>query len=220
MSKTPKRSAAAPPSEVRSRTKGANALLLAAERLFAEHGLEAVSMRQIVDAAGQANNYAVQHHFGDRDGLIRAILELRLPELDRIRAARLRKLKLQGNVDVRALLGALFMPIADLKDETGRHVYAHFLLRVGWGGATAMWGREHGIVPAAHNILDELHALCPDMSLRTFGERLELIGSLFFHAVALLDQKAAAGLSAAGQKKYLEQVLDMCAGALCAPTRR
>lgn len=209
-----------PSSENRSRAKGATALLLAAERLFAEHGVESVSMRQIVEAAGQANNYAVQHHFGDRDGLIRAILELRLPELDRMRAARMRKLQLQGKVDARALIGALFMPIADLKDETGRHVYAHFLLRVGWSGATAMWGREHGIVPAAHDILDKLHACCPDLSEKNFGERLELIGSLFFSAVALLDQKAVAGMSSAAQKKYLEQVLDMCAGALGAPARR
>ena len=49
------------------------AILSAAERLFAERGMYAVSNRQISEAAGQGNNAAACYHFGTRTGLLRAI---------------------------------------------------------------------------------------------------------------------------------------------------
>ena len=49
------------------------ALLLAAERLFAERGMYAVSNRQISEAANQGNNAAACYHFGTRTDLLRAI---------------------------------------------------------------------------------------------------------------------------------------------------
>lgn len=50
------------------------ALIQAAERLFAERGSDAVSLREITAAAGATNASAIQYHFGDRRGLIRAVL--------------------------------------------------------------------------------------------------------------------------------------------------
>ena len=55
--------------------------MLAAERLFAEHGIEGVSLRQIGAAAGNGNNSAVQYHFGTKDRLVHAVFEYRLPRL-------------------------------------------------------------------------------------------------------------------------------------------
>src|SRR6476619_1244026 len=49
------------------------AILVAAERLFAEHGVFAVSNRQVSEAAGQGNNAAVGYHFGTKADLVRAI---------------------------------------------------------------------------------------------------------------------------------------------------
>jgi AcrR family transcriptional regulator len=42
--------------------------------LFAERGLDAVSLSEINRAAGQRNSSALQYHFGGREGLLRAIL--------------------------------------------------------------------------------------------------------------------------------------------------
>ncbi|MET8983126.1 TetR family transcriptional regulator [Streptomyces sp. NPDC004539] len=50
------------------------ALLDAAERLFAEHGVHAVANRQISLAAGQGNNAAVSYHFGTKIDLVRALV--------------------------------------------------------------------------------------------------------------------------------------------------
>ena len=45
------------------------AILKAAERLYAEHGVFAVSNRQVSEAAGQGNNAAVGYHFGTKADL-------------------------------------------------------------------------------------------------------------------------------------------------------
>ena len=55
-------------------------ILAAAERMFAEHGVAAVSNfrsvsnRQVSEAAGQGNNTAVGYHFGTETDLVRAIV--------------------------------------------------------------------------------------------------------------------------------------------------
>ncbi len=55
-------------------------ILDAAERLFAERGIESVSVRSILAAAGV--NVALAHyHFGSREGLITALLEARVAPL-------------------------------------------------------------------------------------------------------------------------------------------
>ena len=43
-------------------------ILNAAEKLFAEHGIEAVSLRSIISEAG-VNLAAIHYHFGSREGL-------------------------------------------------------------------------------------------------------------------------------------------------------
>jgi AcrR family transcriptional regulator len=56
-------------------------LLDAALALFAERGISGSTMREIRIAAGQSNTAALQYHFGDRAGLLRALLERELPAL-------------------------------------------------------------------------------------------------------------------------------------------
>jgi AcrR family transcriptional regulator len=50
-------------------------LLLVAIKLFSEKGVEAVSMRAINIAAGTKNKSAVHYHFGNKDGILKAIFE-------------------------------------------------------------------------------------------------------------------------------------------------
>ncbi|MEU7146093.1 TetR family transcriptional regulator [Nocardia sp. NPDC046473] len=60
-------------------------ILAAAERLFAEHGVVAVSNRQISEAAGQGNTAAVGYHFGTKIDLVRAIVGKHAADIDHIR---------------------------------------------------------------------------------------------------------------------------------------
>ncbi|EEF62720.1 TetR/AcrR family transcriptional regulator [Pedosphaera parvula] len=59
-----------------------------AERLFAEKGLEAVSVRDITQAA-EVNLGAINYHFGTKEALIAEVFERRLTPLNRARLAQL-----------------------------------------------------------------------------------------------------------------------------------
>lgn len=50
-------------------------LIRVAERLFAAQGVDGPTLLEIAQAAEQKNRAAVQYHFGDRRGLVEAILE-------------------------------------------------------------------------------------------------------------------------------------------------
>ena len=57
-----------------SRRPPRDLILDAAARLFAERGVDNVSIAEIVRAAGQRNTSAVHYHFGSRDEVLRAVL--------------------------------------------------------------------------------------------------------------------------------------------------
>src|SRR4029077_7554895 len=60
------------------------AILKAAERLYAEHGVFAVSNRQVSEAAGQGHNAAVGYHFGTKTELVRAIEQKHRASIERL----------------------------------------------------------------------------------------------------------------------------------------
>jgi len=49
-------------------------LILKAQELFARKGIDAVSLNEINKAAGQRNTSALHYHFGNKQGLIKAII--------------------------------------------------------------------------------------------------------------------------------------------------
>ncbi|MHA4817445.1 TetR/AcrR family transcriptional regulator [Streptomyces aculeolatus] len=67
-------------------------LLDAAERLFAEHGFAATSLRTVTDAA-DANVAAVNYHFGSKEGLLRAVVERAMASVNRERLRLLGELR-------------------------------------------------------------------------------------------------------------------------------
>ena len=89
-----------------------DALIRAAERLFAERGSDAVSLREINAAAGATNASAIQYHFGDRRGLVKAVLARHEAGIEERRHALLDAYEGRGDDDVRALAAALVEPLA------------------------------------------------------------------------------------------------------------
>jgi len=97
-----------------------DALIRAAERLFAERGSDGVSLREINAEAGASNASAVQYYFGDRRGLVRAVLAKHEVDIERRRHALLDVYEAQGRPDVRSLAAALVEPLAaELSSEGG-----------------------------------------------------------------------------------------------------
>jgi AcrR family transcriptional regulator len=99
-------------------------LLATAEQLYGGHGVDAVSLREILRASGVKNANALQYHFGDRAGLLTALLEKHSHDVEQRRHALLDRYEAAGEHDVRALAEALVQPLAaKLADPDGGAAY-------------------------------------------------------------------------------------------------
>lgn len=108
-------------------------ILSAAEALFAAHGVDAVSLREITRASGTRNTVGPQYHFKDRNGLLGAILAKHLADVDARRNALLDACE-AGPGDLRAMTAALVLPWAAKLDDTDGgpeflQIYAELLNR-------------------------------------------------------------------------------------------
>lgn len=95
-------------------SSGRAALVATARRLFAEEGIEAVSLRQVARSASQRNTNAVQYHFGNRGELVRAVVEPLEQVVGARRAALLEALSVESQPSMRSIAGALVRPSAAL----------------------------------------------------------------------------------------------------------
>jgi AcrR family transcriptional regulator len=99
-------------------------LVAAAEQLFAAHGIDGPSLREITRAAGQRNTSALQYHFGDRDELLRAVLVKHERDVGTHRLALLEQQEMNGGPELGALAAALVLPyVAKLDDADGGPEY-------------------------------------------------------------------------------------------------
>jgi AcrR family transcriptional regulator len=94
-------------------------LIAAAERLFAERGIDGVSLREINHASGAKNAIAVQYHFKDRSGMIMAIMAKHQPGVESARHTLLDRYEAGDDRDVRLLAAALVRPLAAKLADTG-----------------------------------------------------------------------------------------------------
>ena len=72
-------------------------LILAAIRVFAEHGVDSVSLRMINREAGHKNNSALHYHFGSKMGLIEAMDDFIQQHFDEVREPQLAELECSVN---------------------------------------------------------------------------------------------------------------------------
>jgi AcrR family transcriptional regulator len=193
----------------------AERLIDVAEELFGVYGLDAVSLRQVSAAAGSANNYAVQYHFGDLPGLIRAILETRMPDIERKRAQMLARLKSDGRLsETRALMDILYLPLIEHQNTRGDRNYARLILAL----QNAPSGLDHArdtfhLMPIAEHVVDLIAANHFNIPPPLLGERHRLVAimvlsSLFNRCPPFEDRH---------DKALVRNVLDMATSALLAP---
>jgi AcrR family transcriptional regulator len=99
----------------------------AAQLLFARHGVDAVTIQQIVAAAGQRNNAALHYHFGTKEELIRQLVVDGAMVLDERRQGMLREIDARGGPsDIREVLLVLVMPVIELGNDERWRGYIRF----------------------------------------------------------------------------------------------
>jgi AcrR family transcriptional regulator len=119
--------------ETRNGTDTRDRILDAAEALFAEHGLEASSMRMITTKAG-CNLAAVNYHFGSKDQLIQEVFRRRLTWLNRERLRVLDQLEAAARgapLKPRQIIEAFFGVALEMAADTegGGHAFMRLLGR-------------------------------------------------------------------------------------------
>ncbi len=189
------------------------------EQLFARNGIESTSMRTVALAAGQSNVAAVQYHFGSKEGLIGAIFQDRVEQMEGPREAMLAEIGDPSRTSVRQLLEVIFRPYLDLIDEDGNHVYARMLLDY-----LGRYGRF--MIP--HPATDvEDSAFIINRVLLEMERRLEVAGITGDRAPYLMmvmgvlgmindhDLRRQNGIAGRPISELLDEMLDFMAGALC-----
>ncbi|MBA0050643.1 TetR/AcrR family transcriptional regulator [Streptomyces sp. AJS327] len=139
------------------------AILTAAERLFAEHGVYNVSNRQISDAAGQGNTAAVNYHFGGKTDLVRAISRRHTEQIELIRARLVAESR--GSTVLRDWVACMVRPVTEHLDGLGSPTwYARFNAQVTADPALyETIAAEPAAAPALQTLLDGLNACLPDL---------------------------------------------------------
>jgi AcrR family transcriptional regulator len=146
----------------------------AAERLFALHGFQNVSVRDITAEAG-VNLASVNYHFGSKDALLFEIFRRRTSELNRERARMLHEANDRhgGAPPVRDILEALFAPPLRWADPSSdRRVSIQFIIRSRSEGTAEMREVLQNDVSHLARFAEALKKARPDLPPETVYWRL------------------------------------------------
>lgn len=193
-------------------------LILAAERLFAERGIEGVSLREINLAAKQRNTSAAHYHFGSKEALVEAIFEYRRTEIGRRRDELLDRLEGEGRAsDLRALAEVLVRPLApELQPGEDGSRYLEFLAHL-----FLMTPEKVGEILRRHQAAEGrwgalLTKAIPGVPRSLIWTRMFLMAR---HVVTSLAVYHRRGLETddVSLETYLSDMIDAVAGYLAAP---
>jgi len=161
-------------------------LIVAAERLFAERGIDAVSMNEVRRAAGQRNKSALQYHFGTKEQLLQAILDKHVPGIELRRHAWLDDIEAAGRFEVRELMKALVVPVFEKLDDPdgGREYITIYAQLVGSPNASLLWLSAIRANRGADRLMRMLERVCPELPLSVRLPRYLLITELLFHSIS------------------------------------
>lgn len=104
-----------------------NQIKAAAQMLFAQRGVDGVTVQEIVNAAGQRNNAALHYHFGSKEDLIRQMVVDGAAVLDGRRRELLDEMNARGGPkNIRDVMLVLVMPVIELGEDERWRGYIRF----------------------------------------------------------------------------------------------
>ncbi len=213
---------AANPDSRRARSEATQAAMMrAAEKLIAERGVENVSIRDIVSAAGQKNESALQYHFKNFAGLLRAIHAERAEETQSRRSTLITTLlETTAEPSLRDICMLMVRPSFELAQHDAAYrryvkAFGHELVladtsplaiasRQGGGGAS---GQQMGTL-----LRQTLSHLDEESFRRRMDAAVRLCASSMYHQAK--QKNAFRGQQA---DLFLHSLIDALAGLLSAP---
>lgn len=200
--------------------EGTRELIMAtAERLFAEHGVAAVSSRQISEEAGQGNNAAVGYHFGSKTDLVLAIVRRHAEQIEPRRAKLVAALGPDAGVYdwVDCLVRPLTEHVAALSVPTW---YARFSVQLNTDPALReSFTDEYLNSPSMQRVLEGLRPSLATLPRDVRDYRLLMIRHLIRTTCAERERTlpASARSTSADWDRTARLLIDAVAGLLLAP---
>ncbi len=198
-------------------------LLDAAARLYAERGIDNVSLAEIVRAADQRNASAVHYHFGSRDDVLVALLSRHVPVIAARRHELLERARSRPAGDVRAAAEAVVRPITEFAQRGWRE---RAYLQIG----SEMAGAIDRTTPDIRRLLSQtdghtawelLEERCPEVPPDLWRVRREICIAFIGRAAAdrarLLDRGDAGRTDdVLSDDRFVDNLIDMVVGAMTA----
>ena len=201
------------------------AILDAAQKLMAEHGINGVSLRAILTEAG-ANPAALHYHFGSRESLIEAILIRHgRPNSERRRAIVEKKLARKRTAEVHDVVDALVDPILEMLTEDGEsgRRFVQFLARLQSDRTGIHLELEAERKADIRKGIRKMYAeACPDIPKQVKSQRITMAIDTMLQSLANADVMSSVWTKDYPGKdlaKFANSLKDFLAGGLSADVR-
>ncbi|SED64072.1 TetR/AcrR family transcriptional regulator [Streptomyces melanosporofaciens] len=194
-----------------------------AERLIAEQGYAAFSLRVLGAATGQRNKSVAQYHFGSREGLIEAIIVARSEGIDRRRAELLKLAQKPDELDVAELVRLAVQPLAESisPSPTGSY-YLQFLAKIIDEPSLQEVWRRRSIPPRSYKkVLRLLRQQLRHLPRRVRERRLMWLQTTTLHLLADHERQRRAGTARVSEtEEVVSDLVHMLTSLLESPTER
>ncbi len=195
-------------------------LIQVAQQAFADLGINGASLRRISEMAGTKNVMAAQYHFGSREKLIAAIVEVNRKRLEASRRALcgddVATLMDMTPQDLFRLVVAPFM--ARDGDGTGESFVRFLRALVQYAPYNDLWSQQPASTPFTWAIYDALRRSAAGLDDRRLQMRMNLVGKMIVNAIA--DHNLDADRSSFQEAVFLDDLVEVATAVLSAPVPR
>jgi AcrR family transcriptional regulator len=197
-------------------------ILLAAEKLFSERGIDAVGLREITTAAG-VNSAAAHYYFGSKELLLEQLFALRAAPIAARREELLGNLKLdkEGRPILEDVLTAFLCPVLEVLNTPDSLAFSLLCARMAFEREDVRRvGLSKGFNRSSEMTLKELARALPKMPAEVLGWRFHFLLGSMVYTMAMPDRNESLTL---GKVNYwepgaaLEQMVRFAAAGFRAP---
>ena len=197
--------------------EAAENLKAVAVALFAERGVDGVTLRQIADAAGQKNHATVGYHFGSKEALVRAVVVHGAKLIDELRNQMLNEMEAHGGPTALDEITAVLVRSSLVpSNPPWSDCYNRFIVMLQLTNyplfMDALEGRWNSGYLRCQN---HIRALLADIPFRQVNRRLVLMGGAMAGIIAAREREIADASRDHPMWKS-ERTIESIAGALAA----
>jgi AcrR family transcriptional regulator len=199
-----------------------NQIKAAAQMLFARYGIDAVTVQQIVDAAGQRNNAALYYHFRTKEELIRQMVVDGAAVLDKRRREMLNEIEARGGPkSIREVMLVLIMPVIELGEDERWRGYIRFTSNLQASDPrtlrAALNNQWNSGYVACFNYLKQMLPLPTTIIEQRLSMFTIYANSILSAHEAALESRNTNSSRLWGQRFTIENMLDMLEAAITCP---